>query len=85
VAGGESVAGRGEDNHADILVGNSRGEGVIHLLDHHAGLRVLVARAVDDDLGDRAMLFVEDCLIFHGYISATDRSARRFSTEGLAI
>jgi hypothetical protein len=50
-----------------LFLGVVAGEGVIHFLDHEAGLRVLVAWAICDDFGNRAMLLIQDCLVFHHY------------------
>jgi hypothetical protein len=64
-SGRESITGRGKNDHAHVFVGISGRERMIHLLDHQAGLRILVTRAIRDDFGDGAMLLVEDCLVFH--------------------
>ena len=59
------VAGAREYDDADVVVGVGLGEGGVHFLEQAPRLRVLVARAVEDDFGNAIVLFVENWFFFH--------------------
>ena len=44
---------------------NGFGEGGIHFLEHHARLRILVARAVENQPGDAIGFLIPDVLVIH--------------------
>ena len=87
VARAEIVAGAGEDDDADVVVGVGLVEGGVHFLEQPPRLRVLVARAVEDDLGDAVVLFVKNNVVFHEAMlhqaAANRATALRVDSRGL--
>src|SRR5208282_843240 len=67
VAGGEIIAGAGENDDADVVVGAGGGEGVVQFLEQSPRLRVFIAWAVEDDPGNAVVLLVENRFVFHGH------------------
>src|SRR5579871_892987 len=65
VAGGEMVAGAGQDHYLDVVIRHGLLKGAIQLLEQHGGLRVAIARTIERDARDAVELFVEQLRVRH--------------------